>query len=92
MDRDLVHRQIASNVVKHMALGVVGLSREDAMQHLLNYVWPNIFETSMHLITGVLEAIEAMRHALGPTKILQYTLQVRRGGGWFDLFGGFWRG
>jgi len=75
MDRDLVHRQIASNVVKHMALGVVGLSREDAMQHLLNYVWPNIFETSMHLITGVLEAIEAMRHALGPTKILQYTLQ-----------------
>ena len=29
----------------------------------------------MHLITGVLEAIEAMRVALGPTKIMQYALQ-----------------
>jgi len=39
MDRDLVHRQTATNVVKHMALGVAGLGREDAMLHLLNYVW-----------------------------------------------------
>jgi len=75
MDRDLVHRQIACNVVKHMALGVAGLSREDALQHLLNYVWPNVFETSPHVITSVLEAIESLRVSLGPTKILQYTLQ-----------------
>ena len=38
MDRDPVHRQIASNVVKHMTLGVAGLGREDALVHLLNYV------------------------------------------------------
>jgi len=72
MDRDLVHRQTACTVVKHMALGVAGLSREDAMQHLLNYVWPNIFETSPHVINAVLEATEGLRVALGPTKILQY--------------------
>src|SRR3954469_3157065 len=34
-DRDQVHRQIACNVVKHMALGAVGLDREDAFLHLL---------------------------------------------------------
>ncbi|KAJ6683591.1 hypothetical protein OIU85_007295 [Salix viminalis] len=43
MDRDLVHRQTAASAVKHMALGVAGLGCEDALVHLLNYVWPNIF-------------------------------------------------
>src|SRR5690606_12212203 len=75
MDRDLVHRQTACSVVKHMALGVVGLGCEDALAHLLNYVWPNIFETSPHVINAVMEAIEALRVALGPTIILQYALQ-----------------
>merc|ERR1719235_730023 len=46
MDRDLVHRQTASETVKHIALGVQGLNCEDALQHLMNYVWPNVFETS----------------------------------------------
>ncbi len=49
MDRDLVHRQTASFVVQHMSLGVAGLSCEAPLQHLLNYVWPNIFEASPHL-------------------------------------------
>jgi splicing factor 3B subunit 1 len=75
MDRDLVHRQTACSVVKHMALGVAGLSREDALIHLMNFVWPNIFETSPHLINACMEAVEGMRVALGPTKVLQYTLQ-----------------
>ncbi len=75
MDRDLVHRQTACTVVKHMSLGVAGLGREDAMQHLLNFVWPNVFETSPHLINACLEAIEGIRTCLGPTKILQYTMQ-----------------
>ena len=44
MDRDLIHRQIASSTVKHLALGVVGMGHEDALIHLLNLVWPNIFE------------------------------------------------
>ena len=47
--RDLVHRQTACAAIKHMALGVYGFGCEDALIHLLNHVWPNIFETSPHL-------------------------------------------
>ncbi|GLT94370.1 hypothetical protein SLE2022_121140 [Rubroshorea leprosula] len=75
MDRDLVHRQTAASAVKHMALGVVGLGCEDALVHLLNYVWPNIFETSPHVINAVIEAIEGMRVALGAAIVLNYYLQ-----------------
>lgn len=73
---DLVHRQTACAAIKHMALGVFGFGCEDALTHLLNYVWPNIFETSPHLVQAFMDAVEGMRVALGPIKILQYTLQV----------------
>ena len=72
MDRDAVHRQIACAVVKHLALGLVGSGAPDALVHLLNYVWPNIFETSPHVQATVFEAIEALRVALGPGVILGY--------------------
>ncbi|KAI8371733.1 splicing factor 3B subunit 1 [Radiomyces spectabilis] len=75
MDRDLVHRQTACATIKHMALGVVGLGCEQPLRHLLNYIWPNIFETSPHVINAVMESIEGMRVALGPATILQYVLQ-----------------
>jgi splicing factor 3B subunit 1 len=75
MDRDLVHRQTAASVVKHMSLGVYGLSCEDALRHLLNFVWPNIFETSPHVVSAVTEAIEGCGKALGPSTILLYLLQ-----------------
>jgi len=75
MDRDLVHRQTACTVVKHMALGVFGLGSEDALVHLLNYVWPNIFETSPHVHNAFMEAIEGLRVALGPGILLAYVLQ-----------------
>ncbi|KAG3179472.1 Splicing factor 3B subunit 1 [Phytophthora cactorum] len=75
MDRDLVHRQTACTTVKHLALGVAGLGCEDALVHLLNFVWPNIFETSPHVINAVFEAVEGCRVALGPHVILQYVLQ-----------------
>ena len=74
MDRDMVHRQTACTTVKHLALGVAGLGCEDAVLHLLNYVWPNIFETSPHVINAVFDAIEACRVALGPTVILRFVL------------------
>ena len=73
---DLVHRQTACAAIKHMALGVFGFGCEDALVHLLNYVWPNIFETSPHLVQAFMDAVEGMRVSLGPVKILQYTLQV----------------
>ena len=44
MDRDMVHRQTACTAIKHMSLGVFGFGCDDALNHLLNYVWPNIFE------------------------------------------------
>ncbi|KAJ2403406.1 U2 snRNP component prp10 [Coemansia sp. RSA 2531] len=75
VDRDLVHRQQAASVIKHMAIGVAGLGNEDPVLHLLNFLWPNIFETSPHSICAVLEAIESCRLCLGPGRILQYSLQ-----------------
>jgi splicing factor 3B subunit 1 len=75
MDRDLVHRQIACSTVKHLALGVVGLGHEDAITHLLNLVWPNIFETSPHFMVATADALEGCRVALGPSIILSYCLQ-----------------
>ncbi|KAF8818747.1 putative U2 small nuclear ribonucleoprotein family protein [Cardiosporidium cionae] len=75
MDRDLVHRQTAAWACKHLALGVHGLGCEDALQHLLNYVWPNIFETSPHLIQAVFDAIDGFHVALGPATIFFYLLQ-----------------
>lgn len=59
-----------------MALGVYGFGCEDALIHLLNYMWPNVFETSPHLVQAFLDGVEGLRVALGPIKILQYTLQV----------------
>ena len=76
MDRDLVHRQTACAAIKHMAIGVFGFGCEDSLIHLMNYVWPNIFETSPHVINAVIEALEGLRVGLGPLKLLQYVMQV----------------
>ena len=76
MDRDLVHRQTAMSVIGHMSLGVFGFGCEDALTHLLNYVWPNIFETSPHVIQAFMSAIEGFRVGIGPVRLLYYTLQV----------------
>ncbi|KAG2427813.1 hypothetical protein HXX76_012137 [Chlamydomonas incerta] len=75
MDRDLVHRQTAASVVGHMALGVAGLGCEGALTHLLNYVWPNIFEVSPHVVQAVGFAVDGCRVSLGPCLVLHYVLQ-----------------
>lgn len=72
IDRDQVHRQTAASVVKHVALGVVGLGCEDAMVHLLNLLYPNIFETSPHVIDRIIEAIDAIRMAVGSGVVMNY--------------------
>ncbi|KAJ1624797.1 armadillo-type protein [Pavlovales sp. CCMP2436] len=74
IDRDLVHRQTACTTVKHLSLGAAGLGCEDGLRHLLNHVWPNIFETSPHVVNAVSEAIEGIRVACGSTLILHYLL------------------
>ncbi|KAK2144433.1 hypothetical protein LSH36_757g00005 [Paralvinella palmiformis] len=75
MDRDLVHRQTAMSAIGHLALGVYGFGCEDALNHILNYVWPNIFESSPHVVQAFMSAIEGIMVGLGPTKILQYCMQ-----------------
>ncbi|KAI5799139.1 armadillo-type protein [Peziza echinospora] len=72
IDRDQVHRQTAASVVKHVALGVVGLGCEDAMIHLLNLLYPNLFETSPHVIDRIVEAIDAIRMAVGTGLVMNY--------------------
>ena len=72
IDRDQVHRQTAASVVKHVALGVVGLGCEDAMVHLLNLLYPNLFETSPHVIDRIVEAIDAIRMAVGTGIVMNY--------------------
>jgi splicing factor 3B subunit 1 len=54
---------------------VAGLGCEDALIHLLNFVWPNVFEESPHVIQAVLDAVQGLMVALGLNLILQYTLQ-----------------
>ena len=74
-DRDLVHRQTAAAAVKHLSLGVSGLNCEDGLTHLLNFVWPNIFETSPHVINAVMEAVEGLRVGLGASRLMHYVVQ-----------------
>ena len=75
MDRDMVHRQTAATIVKHLALGVVGLSCEDALIHLLNMLWPNIFEESPHVVAATMEAIDGLIVGIGPLRMTNYLLQ-----------------
>ncbi|CAH1789138.1 unnamed protein product [Owenia fusiformis] len=75
MDRDLVHRQTSMSAIGHIALGVFGFGCEDALTHLLNHVWPNVFESSPHVVQAFMSSIEGMRVGLGPSRVLQYALQ-----------------
>ena len=42
------------------------------MIHLLNLLWPNLFETSPHVIDRILEAIEGIRNAVGVPLVMNY--------------------
>lgn len=75
LDRDLVHRQTATNILKHMSLGVVGFGCENILLHLFNFVIANLFETSPHVINNVTEAFESLRVSVGPGHMLLYILQ-----------------
>eukprot|EP00606_Chrysophyceae_sp_TOSAG23-5_P001362 GSChrysophyteH2.ASY1.ANO1.161.1 assembled CDS len=68
IDRDNVHRQTAATTVKHIALGVAGAGCEDVLGHLLNYVWPNVFEESPHVINATMDAIEALMGLFHPAR------------------------
>lgn len=69
---DLVHQQTAASVIEHMALQSAGFGSEDAFLYFLDMLWPNIFETSPHVLNQVLEAIESLRIVLGCGVIMNY--------------------
>uniref|UniRef100_A0AC35TTK0 SF3b1 domain-containing protein n=1 Tax=Rhabditophanes sp. KR3021 TaxID=114890 RepID=A0AC35TTK0_9BILA len=75
MERDIVHRQMAIDATAHLALGVYGFGKEDALMHLFNHVWPNLLENSPHVIQRYIFACEAMRVSVGPIKVLQFCMQ-----------------
>ncbi len=74
IDRDMVHRQTAASISKHIFLGVQGNGCEEAVVHLLNHIWPNIFTQSPHVIISVLGAIEAAGAAVGMPVLSTYVL------------------
>jgi len=41
--------------------------------HFLNLLWPNLFETSPHVIDRIIEAIEAIRVSVGMGVVMNYT-------------------
>lgn len=74
-DRDTVHRQTAALVVKHLAVNCAGQAHGDfhaAFLHLLNLVLPNLYEPLLHVITRVVEAMDALRVVLGNGVFLNY--------------------
>lgn len=71
-DRDLVHRQTAADVIKHLSINCSGLGLEDAFIHLLNLLLPNVFETSPHVISRILEGLDGLCHAVGPSIFMNY--------------------
>lgn len=72
IDRDLVHRQTASTIIKHLALHCCGSGSEDAFIHMLNLLIPNILETSPHVIARIIEGLECLCYAVGPGIFLNY--------------------
>ena len=70
-----------------MALGVFGFGCEDSLLHLMNYVWPNIFETSPHMMQSFNDAVEGFRVSVGPGRVMLYTLQVGGAGVGRGCFG-----
>jgi splicing factor 3B subunit 1 len=40
----------------------------------LNFVWPNVFEQSPHVMMAFYEAVEGLSRALGPSIILSHLL------------------
>ncbi|MES1912091.1 MAG: hypothetical protein MHM6MM_004426 [Cercozoa sp. M6MM] len=69
-ERDAMHRQTAAWAIKHLALNVTGYGVEDALAHLMNHVWPNLFDTALHLIVAVSDSLDGLRVGLGPGPML----------------------
>lgn len=75
IERHSVHRQSALFVISHLATAVFGLSCEDGLVHLLNFVWPNVFEHSRHIQQAFIYSFEGFRVSLGARIMFLYVAQ-----------------
>lgn len=75
VSKDFVHKQIACSSLRNVCLGTFGYGCERYLLHLFNFVFPNIFENSMHIKNSVFEAFEAMRLSVGPGEMFLYLVQ-----------------
>mmetsp|Transcript_35960 Transcript_35960/g.69843 ORF Transcript_35960/g.69843 Transcript_35960/m.69843 type:complete len:451 (+) Transcript_35960:1317-2669(+) len=73
-NQDVVHRQISCNIIQHMSINVLNLNCEELIQHLFNFVWPNIFEKSPHMKKAVINCIDSCRIILGGSLIYFYVI------------------
>nr|BAS01606.1 mRNA splicing factor U2 snRNP subunit [Lotharella vacuolata] len=73
-NQDVVHRQISCNIIQHISINVLNLNCDDLIQHLFNYIWPNIFEKSPHMKKAVINCIDSCRITLGAPLIYFYVL------------------
>mmetsp|Transcript_2874 Transcript_2874/g.5510 ORF Transcript_2874/g.5510 Transcript_2874/m.5510 type:complete len:451 (-) Transcript_2874:352-1704(-) len=73
-NQDVVHRQIACNIIQHVSINVLNMNCEELIQHLFNYVWPNIFERSPHMKKAVVNCIDSCRVILGGSLIYFYVI------------------
>jgi splicing factor 3B subunit 1 len=74
-EREIVHRQLACNVAKHLSLCNFGRSLPDVFMHLMNLIWPNILESSPHVILNTIEAVESIRVNIGPGAVFNFLVQ-----------------
>jgi splicing factor 3B subunit 1 len=75
IDRNIIHRQTAAYAISHLSIGVSRMGLEDAILHLLNFLWPNIFETTAHIVQAMTNALEGIRLCLGAGVLLSYSIQ-----------------
>jgi splicing factor 3B subunit 1 len=94
-EKSLQYRRMACEVVRHMALCLVGQDQEDLLLHLLNLIHPNLIETTVgseqvRLTTAVTEVFEAARLSVNPA----YLLRMLEQGMWHParkVREGYWR-
>ena len=74
-EREIVHRQLACNICKHLSLCNFGRPLQEEFIHLMNMIWPNIMETSPHVILNTLETVESLRLNIGSGTIFNFLVQ-----------------
>jgi splicing factor 3B subunit 1 len=75
-DKDVVHRQLGIQCVKHIVLSVKPPALDlDLLVHFLNLIFPNVFEDNVYLKSSYDACIEALALRLGSDILYKYIVQ-----------------